>query len=64
MKKPAASYIEGQVLQFLGFRYGGQAVIMRFGTLDPLALRPRFSPGLPLYHYSVVINDFSEGVAA
>ena len=52
------------LLPSLGFRYGGQAVIMLFRMLDPVALRPRFSLGLPLYHCSVVIHDFGEGIAA
>ena len=28
--------------------FGGLAIVVTFVTLDPLALRPRFSPGLPL----------------
>jgi hypothetical protein len=28
--------------------FGGLAILVRFRTVDPLALRPRFSPGLPL----------------
>jgi hypothetical protein len=28
--------------------FGGLAIVVTLVTLDPLALRPRFSPGLPL----------------
>jgi hypothetical protein len=31
-----------------GFRFGGLAIMVTCVTVDPLALRPRFSPGLPL----------------
>ena len=27
--------------------FGGLAIVVTFVTVDPLALRPRFSPGLP-----------------
>ena len=38
-----------------GFSFGGLAIMVTCVTLDPLALRPRLSPGLPFSDFSGLI---------
>jgi len=44
-----------------GLIFGGLAILVTFVTVDPLALRPQLSPGLPLsdIYFQLIINGFA-----
>ena len=41
--------------------FGGLAILVTCVTLDPLALRPRLSPGLPLSDFFCLLSEHAAG---
>jgi hypothetical protein len=51
-KKASPDVLQARLIQYRSQIFGSPAIMITFVTLDPFALRRRFSPGLPFRLFS------------